>query len=150
MQRREMLAQIGAVGTVGAIAGCLGGDSGDGPAANDGSGLSLDGEPTIETVGSDCQTAEEESSQYEQTSEGTMSYSGTIFSPDPCHTATIANWSVDDEAGEIALEIGISASDSDTVCMQCTGQLSYEGTMNYTGGSEPTVTITHVDSASDE
>jgi hypothetical protein len=145
MERRDVLARIAAVGSVGAIAGCLSGDSGGGPAANDGGGLSLDGEPTIETVGSDCQTAEEESSQSEQTSEGTMSYSGTIFSPDPCHIATIENWTVDEEAGEIALEVSVEKPDSDTVCMQCKGQLSYEGTVNYTGGSEPTMTITHVD-----
>jgi hypothetical protein len=149
MERRDVLARIAAVGSVGAIAGCLSGDSGDGPAANDGSGLALDGEPSIQTVGSNCQSAEEESSQYEQTGEGTMSYSGTIFSPDPCHKATIANWSVDEEADKISLEISTTKPDTDEVCMQCTGQLSYEGTVNYTGGSEPEMTITHVDGSDD-
>jgi len=142
MQRRDMLERIAAVGTVGAIAGCLGGD-GDEPAANDGSGLALDGEPSIETISADCRNdSTEETRDWQVDSEGTISYNGTILTSDPCHEATVTNWSADEESNTITLDVGAQSSGKD-VCRQCTGAVSYQGTVQYTGGSDPTLQINH-------
>jgi len=164
VNRRTLLAQIGTLGALG-LAGCTGGDApaGDGD-SSPGNTTSRTGTPedgtqtspppsttptpvsivdqSIRTTATGCRgTGDETASVAIDREANRVTVTGVLHTPDPCHEATLTDVAYD--ASTATLSLDVAAVDTGEVCVQCTGRIDYEATVDLDGGVPDRVEITH-------
>lgn len=120
--RRTLIASGAVLGSL-ALAGC---QDRFAPTAN-GSGADSQGEESIETVGTDCGTPDDEHARADRDG-NTVTLSGVLVTSNPCHEAVLVEYSLTD--GELSVDIdAVSTLDEGEVCIECIGAISYEATI---------------------
>ena len=118
-----------ALGTF-AVSGCLG-DGPGGPGTEGGFGGSNGGngnpselvEETIETIGSDCGSPDDETVQVDVI-DRTVVVTGVLEAPNPCHEAVLEDVALVD--GQLSLVVDVrSTLEEDESCIQCHGAVEY-------------------------
>ncbi|MEF8775870.1 MAG: hypothetical protein V5A43_05130 [Haloarculaceae archaeon] len=168
MNRRTLLRRIGALGAIG-LAGCAAGPDGDGDgSAGDGDGSPGDGDGSpgdregtpdssgttttpgpvsiadrsIRTITTECRgTGAETATVAIDRDETRVTVTGSIHTPDPCYEARLSDLAYD--AATRTLSLDVVAEDTGEVCVQCTGRVAYEATIDLAGGVPDRVEITH-------
>ncbi len=136
MKRRNLLAAIGTVATLG---GCLNGnraaDPGDG--GNDDPAIDASGR----TTGSDCGGARDDwAVAFEN--EDAIRIEGTTPAPNPCHDASVENAVLED--GHLELTVGVETTlEGDVACVECVGAIAYRVSVEGNVAGVETATVTH-------
>lgn len=172
MRRRTLLKRLGAVTAAGTIAGCLDDATTDGgdPGAGEDDGEADDGEDqhdgnedqkddgdgddggdgdedvqatvtdsTVETIDADCGEGDDAAAEFGSES---VTVTGAIEAPNPCHTATVEEATID--TGTLTAVVGLEETD-DEVCTECVGLVEYEASIEVDGiGGVDEIVVSHV------
>jgi len=145
MNRRTFLtATTLALGT--GLAGCTGDSDPDGGNGN-GNGDGPIADTDTETVSADCGSEDDETMDVDIGSD-TVTLTGIISTPDPCHAVVLADTSVDETTLSASIDVE-DTTDEDEGCMDCVGAVEYEATITLSEDVDiETVELTHVGSGS--
>lgn len=152
MDRRALLQRAGALGVV-ALAGCGSRrtnatepddetpttDGGETPTATPGSTERAVTAASVETVGSDCRSGEEQTATISFPGGEAVAFAGRLQASNPCHRVTIDAADYDAGADRLTVHLGTDAGTQS--CIQCTGVLRFDGTVTFQGGLPTAVRI---------
>jgi len=166
MNRRDVLRRTIALAGAGTLAGCLdegsgdggdgddgsdgsdGSDGGDGSSGSDGATDTATPEPTPSLSGQEIATqntgcmSDGAASASVSSDSLTVTVSGAIEAPDPCHEATLVDASYDADADGLSVTVGTAEGESG-VCQDCVGTVEYEATMTFEGRLPASATVAH-------
>ena len=167
MDRRELLAGLGAVLGTASLGGCLGryrdaiGGAGettqDGTTQNgttrdttDGQSGTTTGRPatladtSFQPLSAGCGQPTNEASVRFRRQANEVVVTGTIPGSNACYTAKLADASYDPETGTLDLTVASTQQkDGADVCAQCITQIEYEATAAFEGGLPESVRVIH-------
>jgi len=100
---------------------------------------------SIETVDVSCMSDDDSDTAEAEFSDGTLTVTGALSSPDPCHEAILASESVEDT--QLSVEIDVESTlDEDEMCQDCVGIVEYEATFELEDDANlDSVSVSHVD-----
>jgi hypothetical protein len=171
MKRRVLLKRMAALGSAGAVAGCLGESNGPGGGGTeDGGDDGGDGgdatptetptatpteTPTSTPTETPTPTVASEAIETEATDcltgdqtaavafeADAVVVDGSIQSPDPCHEATLETVAYDPDADR--LTVGVGVADEGGACQSCLGVVEYRAEIDFEGALPGHVTVEHV------
>ena len=145
MRRRTLLVAMGGTASAMTLAGCMGGDDdgddgtdtgdddGDDDNGDDDGVGSQDVESSIETVGqveladADADARNVESEAEVSRDADTVTISGSLEAPTPCHQAVVTDVSFED--GVLRVYIELEEEEDADVCTQVISEIEYEATI---------------------
>lgn len=163
MKRRDLLASVAALGTAGALAGCVSqlddGDSNsgggganpdDGGGDGGGDGGTTTTPPTPSIAGAEfvdakagCGEGNEAEISFD---DGALAVEvvGTLTASDPCHHPEFVETSYDPEGDELTVVVGVTPDESADMCTQCLAAVDYEAVVRFDGALPGSVSVGHV------
>ena len=160
MNRRKLLASLGAGLGTASLGGCLGrysdaaGDVGEAGTTTDGratttgdqSSTTAEGGPTLadtsfEILKAGCGQPTNDASVAFR--DGSVVVTGTVPGSNACYTAKLADASYDPDSRSLDLTVASTQKRGTDACAQCIVEIEYEATATFEGDLPETVRVTH-------
>ncbi|MFB6120234.1 MAG: hypothetical protein ABEJ68_03865 [Halobacteriaceae archaeon] len=93
----------------------------------------------FEVTGSACGTGQQAAVAFGSSS---VTVTGGLRAPTPCHGAELAGASWDGEGGKLTLTVATTDPDDDA-CVDCIGEIDYEATVSFADAPPETVVVNH-------